>query len=175
MPEMFEGESLKALYRDRLLAAAKIALKTEDTRLGRSQEVVELAEEILEGEGGEPKVVIAAAILGDLLGSQPQADPTESSGQQNSPTATTKKILANLGTEAEVVDQVSQIVEHTIKETGIPNINFQVVSDALSLANLLEKRSLLDKPALERLIERKLQTETGQRLARERLLSDEEG
>jgi len=174
MPEMFEGENLKALYRDRLLAAVKIALKTEDTRLERSQEVVELAEEILEGEGGEPKVVIAAAILGDLLGSQAAVDPTDSAAQRDTHRAATKKILANLGTEGEVVDQVCQIIEHRINETSFQDINHRIVSDALNLANLLEKRSLLDKPALERLVVRKLQTVTGQRVARERLLAGEE-
>ena len=54
MPEMFQGENLKALYRDRLLVAAKIALRPEDARLQRSQEIAELAEEILDGEGGQP-------------------------------------------------------------------------------------------------------------------------
>ena len=174
MPEMFEGENLKALYRDRLLAAAKITLKTEDSRLERSLEVVELVEEMLEGEGGEPKVAIAAAILGDLLSAQQPVDQSNSSSQRKSHNATIKKILANLGTESEVVDQVCQIIEHRINGTSSQDISFRSVSDALDLANILEKRSLLDKPALERLIERKLQTETGQRIGRERLLASEE-
>ena len=37
MPEMFEGESLKALYRDRLLVTAKIKMKPDDASLERSQ------------------------------------------------------------------------------------------------------------------------------------------
>jgi hypothetical protein len=117
--------------------------------------------------------VIAAAILGDLLFSQPPASQTDSSGQHNSHRATTKKILASLGTEGEVVDQVCQIIEHRVNQKGIQSINFKIVSDALDLANLLDKKSLLDKPALEGLIARKLQTETGQRLARERLFEGE--
>ena len=175
MPEMFQGENLKALYRDRLLAAAKIALKTKDSRLERSQEMAELAEEILDAEGGQPKVVFAATILGDLVrNSQQQGGPSDSSAQKESPSALTRKVLAGLGTEKEVIDEVCQIIEHTIDGTRSEEINHTIVSDAINIINLQEKRSLLDKPALERLIEHRLHTKTGQRLARERLLEGEQ-
>jgi hypothetical protein len=174
MPEMFEGESLKALYRDRLLVAAKIVLKTENSRLERSQEVAELAEEILDGEGGQPKVVFAATILGDLvLDSQPHGGQTASTDQGDSPSAQVRKVLAKLGTEKEVVDQVCQIIEHRINGTSSGDPNNEIVLDALTLADLVEKRALLEAAAIEKLIDKKLTTATGQRLARERLLSDE--
>ena len=173
MPEMFQGENLKALYRDRLLVAARIALKPEDTRLERSQEISELAEEILDGESGQPKVVFAATILGDLvLNSQPQG------GQAvlgHSPSGIVTKVLADLGTEKEVIDQVCQIIEHRINGTSPEDINHRIVSDALNLGNLVEKKALLEEAALEKLIENKLTTATGKRLARERLLADEQG
>jgi len=170
MPEMFQGESLKALYRDRLLLAVKIALKPEETRFERSQEVVALAEEIFEGEGGEPKVVIAAAILGDLLGSQPAGGQTASPSQRDTPGAVTRKILADVGTEIEVIDQVCQIVDHSINRTSPEDINHQIVSDALTLTSLKERRALLEKPAMERLVAQKITTKTGKRIAQERLL-----
>ena len=170
MPEMFQGENLKALYRDRLLVAARIALKPEDTRLERSQEISELAEEILDGESGQPKVVFAATILGDLvLNSQPQG------GQAvlgHSPSAIVTKVLADLGTEKEVIDQVCQIIEHRINGTSSEDINHRIVSDALNLGDLVEKKALLEEAAIEKLIENKLITTTGKRLARERLLSE---
>jgi DNA-directed RNA polymerase subunit RPC12/RpoP len=175
MPEMFEGENLKALYRDRLLVAAKIVLKTENSRLERSQAVAELAEEILDGEGGQPKVVFAATILGDLvLDSQPQGGRADSSDQGDSPSAIIKKVLANLGTEKEVVDQVCQIVEHRINGTSSGDVNHKIVSDAMTLADLLEKQALLEKPAIEKLIDSKIQTPTGKRVAREQLLIEVE-
>ena len=176
MPEMFQGENLKALYRDRLLVAARIALKPEDTRLERSQELSELAEEILDGERGQPKVVFAATILGDLvLNSQPQGGQAGSAAPGHSPSAIVTKVLANLGTEKEVIDQVCQIIEHRINGTSPDDINHRIVSDALNLGNLVEKKALLEEAALEKLIENKLTTATGKRLARERLLTDEQG
>ena len=176
MPEMFEGENLKALYRDRLLVAAKIALRPEDARLQRSQEIAELAEEILDGEGGQPKLVFAATILGDLVMSlQPQGEQTGSSAREDSPRALTRKVLADLGTEKEVIEQVCQIIEYRINGTSSEDDNYKIVSDALSLADLLEKKALLDEAAIEKLIESKLTTATGQRLARERLLSADPG
>ena len=170
MPDMFQGENLKALYRDRLLVGAKIAIKPEDARLKRSQEIAEVAEEILDGEGGQPKVVFAATILGDLvLNSHPQG---VSSGQGESPIAIVTKVLADLGTEKEVIDQVCQIVEDRINATSSEEVNHRIVSDALMVADLLEKKTLLEEAAIERLIEKKVRTETGKRVARERLLTE---
>ena len=176
MPEMFQGENLKALYRDRLLVAARIALKPEDTRLERSQEISELAEEILDGESGQPKVVFAATILGDLvLNSQPQGGQAASAAPGDSPSAIVTKVLADLGTEKEVIDQVCQIIQHRINGTSTEDINHRIVSDALNLGDLVEKKALLEEAALEKLIENKLTTATGKRLARELLLTDEQG
>jgi hypothetical protein len=173
MPDMFQGENLKALYRDRLLVGAKIALKPADAQLKRSQEMAEVAEEILDGEGGQPKVVFAATILGNLvLNSQPQGVQGVSSSERESPRAIVTKVLAELGTEKEVIDQVCQIIEDKINGTSAEDANHRIVSDALMVVDLSEKRTLLEEAAIERLIENKIQTETGKRLARERLLSE---
>ena len=175
MPEMFQGENLKALYRDRLLVAARIALKPEDTRLERSQEISELAEEILDGESGQPKVVFAATILGDLvLNSQPQGGQAASAAPGDSPSAIVTKVLADLGTEKEVIAQVCQIIQHRIDGTSSEDIDHKIVSDALNLGELVEKKALLEQAALEKLIENKLTTATGKRLARELLLTEVE-
>jgi hypothetical protein len=40
------------------------------------------------------------------------------------------------------------------------------------LADLLDKKALLEEAALERLVDSKIQTETGKRVAREQLLSE---
>jgi len=133
-----------------------------------------LAEEILDEEGGQPKVVFAATILGDLtLNSQSGSRQEDSSAPGDSPSAITRKVLADLGTEKEVVEQVCQIIDHRIDGTMSEDINHKIVSDAVTVVDLLEKKSLLDDTAIERLIEQKLITDTGKRLAKERLLADE--
>jgi hypothetical protein len=173
MPEMFEGESLKALYRDRLLVTAKIKMKPDDASLERSQKIAELVEEILDEEGGQPKVVFAATILGNLvLNSQSQGEQSASSAQGDSPSAITRKVLADIGTEKEVTDQVCQIIENRINGTSSEDLDSKIVSDALMLADLLDKKALLEEAALERLVDSKIQTETGKRVAREQLLSE---
>ena len=173
MPEMFEGESLKALYRDRLLVTAKIKMKPDDASLERSQKIAELVEEILDEEGGQPKVVFAATILGNLvLNSQAHGEQSASSAQGDSPSAITRKVLAEIGTEKEVTDQVCQIIENRINGTSSEDLDSKIVSDALMLADLLDKKALLEEAALEGLVDKKIQTETGKRVARERLLSE---
>ena len=82
------------------------------------------------------------------------------------------RVLAELGTEKEVIDQVCRIVEDKINGTSAEDSNHRIVSDALMVVDLSEKKNLLEEAAIERLIENKLQTETGKRLARERLLSE---
>ncbi|MDH3852410.1 MAG: hypothetical protein OEV09_15260 [Deltaproteobacteria bacterium] len=173
MPEMFEGESLKALYRDRLLVTAKIKMKPDDASLERSQKIAELVEEILDEEGGQPKVVFAATILGNLvLNSQAHGEQSASSAQGDSPSAITRKVLAEIGTEKEVTDQVCQIIENRINGTSSEDLDSKIVSDALMLADLLDKKALLEEATLERLVDSKIQTETGKRVAREQLLSE---
>jgi hypothetical protein len=132
-----------------------------------------VAEEILDGESGQPKVVFAATILGDLvLNSQPQRGQGVSSSQGESPMAIVTKVLADLGTEKEVIDQVCQIIEDRINGTSSEDVNHRIVSDELMVVDLLEKKTILEEGAIERFIDRKVQTETGKRLARERLLSE---
>ena len=155
------------------LVGAKIALKPDDTHLKRSQEIAEVAEELLDGESGQPKVVFAATILGNLvLSSQSKGAQGVSSSEGESPRATVTRVLAELGTEKEVIDQVCQIIEDRINGTSAEDSNHRIVSDALMVVDLLEKKTLLEEAAIQRLIENKIQTETGKRLARERLLSE---
>ena len=148
MPEMFQGESLKALYRDRLLVTAKIKLKPEDASLERSQKIAELAEEILDGEGGQPKVVFAATILGNLvLNSQPHGQQAGSPGQGDSPSAITKKVLADIGTEKEVTDQVmaegNRITAEELELADAPD-------GATVNLNLREVREAAERTAVQR-------------------------
>jgi DNA-directed RNA polymerase subunit RPC12/RpoP len=158
MPEMFKGENLQAFYRDRLLAAAKRALTPDDKLVEKALDVLEVAEDLISAERGEPKVIIASLLLHELLGAQDDR------------AAMTRKILADVSTEDEVIDKVCDIIQGTPEETGAGNVNLQIVSDAQNMVRLRERKALLEKTALERLIETKLATKTAQQLARERLL-----
>jgi len=158
MPDMLKGENLRAFYRDRLLAAAKQALTPDDKLVEKALQVLEVAEDLISAERGEPKVVIASALLYELLGAQDER------------AAMTRKILADVGTEDEVIDKVCTIIHGTPEETGAGNVNLQIVSDAQNMVRLRERKALLEKTALERLIETKLATQTARQLARERFL-----
>jgi hypothetical protein len=162
MPDMFKGENLRAFYRDRLLAAAKKVLKPDDTVVEQALEVLDLAEELVSAEGGEPKAVIAATLLSELLRVSP--------GGQDDQTALARKILVELGTEAEVVDKVCRLIQGVPPGDEPGNVNLRILEDARTVIRLGERRALLEKSALERLIDLKLTTEAGRRLARQRLL-----
>jgi len=162
MPDMFKGENLRAFYRDRLLGAAKKALRPDDAVMGEALEVLDVAEELVTAEGGEPKVVIAATLLHELLAAMP-------SGQDDR-AVLAQKILVELGTEAEVVDEVCKLIQNVPRGDEVGNVNLRILQDARTVIRLGERRALLEKPALERLIDTRLTTEAGRRLARQRLL-----
>jgi hypothetical protein len=162
MPDMFKGENLRAFYRDRLLAAAKKALRPDDAVVGEALEVLDVAEELVSAEGGEPKAVIAATLLSGLLRVSPSGQDDQS--------ALARKILVELGTEVEVVDEVCRLIRDVSPGDEPGNVNLRILQDARTVIRLGERRALLEKSALERLIDSKLTTEAGRRLARKRLL-----
>jgi hypothetical protein len=71
-----------------------------------------------------------------------------------------------------VTDQVCQIIEQRINGESATDLDSKIVSDALMLVDLLEKKALLEEAALERLVDSKIQTEAGKRVAREHLLAE---
>jgi len=162
MPDMFKGENLRAFYRDRLLAAAKKVLKPDDPVVEQALEVLDLAEELVSAEGGEPKAVIAATLLSELLRAMPSS--------QDDRAALARKILVELGTEVEVVDEVCRLIQDVPAGDEPGTVNLRILEDARTVIRLGERRALLEKSALERLIDSKLTTEAGRRLARKRLL-----
>jgi hypothetical protein len=108
MPEMFEGDNLRAIYRDRLIAALRGRLSPEPGQLRRLLEAAELAEETFVEKGGEPKVVIGASIISSLLRSQPQDDPSDP-GSRGLDQEEARSILSKVGTEPEVIDRICKI------------------------------------------------------------------
>jgi hypothetical protein len=162
MPDMFKGENLRAFYRDRLLAAAKKALLPDDAVVAEALEVLALAEELVSAEGGEPKVVIAAALLSELVHVSPSDEDDRA--------ALARKVLVELGTEAEVVDEVYKLIQDVSPGDESGNLNLRILRDARTMVKFGERRALLEKSALERLIDSKLTTEAGRRVARKRLL-----
>jgi hypothetical protein len=96
MPEMFEGENLHALYRDRLIAAIRARLYPGPELLGRLSRTAETCEASLAESGGDAKTAIAAALLAVLAGSDGVWLDEEKAHE----------ILWKVGTEPEVVERV---------------------------------------------------------------------
>ncbi len=169
MPEMFEGESLRALYRDRLIAAIRSRLMPDAATEERMSEAADLTEQMFAEEGGDPKVVIAAVVLSSLAAAQARRDRSRP-GTAALDRQEAVSILSLLETEPEVVDQICRIVWNTDRDVQPDDINTRIVRDALAIQTLERKRSLLDRDAIERLLAVMFLTGTGVRLARARLL-----
>lgn len=118
MPEMFQGANLRAVYRDRLVAAIRSSLKPDAERMERISQAADLAERFSAEEGGDPKVAIAATIISSLL----------SSGMGEFGQDQARAILSKIGTEAEVIEQICRIAWEDEPE----GTNHRIVQNALS-------------------------------------------
>jgi len=68
------------------------------------------------------------------------------------------------------VDEVCRLIEDASPGDERGNVNLRILQHARTLIRLGERRALLETSALERLVDSKLTTEAGRRLARKRLL-----
>jgi hypothetical protein len=111
MPEMFVGESLQAIYKDRLIAALAQALQLDAARRRRISEAAELGQEALAAKGCEPLVATAAALMSHLVGEDPSG-----SGAITLDEARARGILSKVGTEPQVIDLICAMVWHSTEE-----------------------------------------------------------
>jgi len=103
MPEMFQGESLQAIYRDRLIASIAQALKLDAAQRGRLSQAAELSQVAVAERECEPRVATAAALMLHLVDEAKSGAPTLCEDRA-------REILSKLGTEAQVVDLICAMV-----------------------------------------------------------------
>ena len=140
---------------DQLVAAVKEEFGDDQARLTHALLVLERAEELMRAEGGDPRVVVAAALLHDV-GSR--------GGEANDAPAVARRIMTELGMDGETIEEVCRIVgAHAGGDCD--SLESRIVGDADWLVNLPAQYPDADERTLKRIIEQVFRTKTGKATA----------
>jgi len=131
------GAMGKEEFKEIIILAMKEHLGGDTERIENALEVGRFAEDILEKEEGNPKGMIAAAILYDIgvheVGKKPERAKKSNQEKDNLPIV--RGILERSGSKDEVIEEVCQIIESHHHPEKIDNLNGKIVYDAVRLGD----------------------------------------
>jgi hypothetical protein len=156
-------------FKQILTLAVKDYVDGDEETINYSLKTLDFAERILEKEGGNPKVVIAAAVLREIgVGEEDKgAHKAGKSNEEGDRLDSVKAILERSGATKEIVEEVSQIIQEQLDHRRIETLNSKIVHDAHRLARLSGKSEFLRKAQLKQIISETLLTPTGRKIAEE--------
>jgi HD superfamily phosphodiesterase len=162
-------ESLK----QRIASEMRRVFGRDSKRINHANRVVRFAEEILKDEGGDPAVVIAASYLHDIGIHEAERKYNSTAGkyQERESLPIARKILENLGTDRDMIDEVCDLIAYHHSPGQIQTLNFQILWEADTLVNL-EDATEGELDQIKQAIEATFKTSTGKRLARALLLDE---
>jgi len=159
----------KEEFKEIITLSMKEHYRGDKERIDNALKVLRFVEDILEHEEGNPKVVIAAGILYDIglheVGKEPERAKEFDQKKDNLPTV--RGILERSGSNAEVIEEVCQIIENHHHPDNINTLNGKIVHDAVKLANRGLTYGTKDKEKLKKIINEVFYTATGKRTAAE--------
>jgi len=138
-------------------------------RIEHALKVTAHAETLLGSEGGDYRVVIAAAVLHDIGIHAAEAKHGSSSGKfqeiEGPPIA--REILARLGFAADETAEICEIIGHHHSPGQINTPNFKILYDSDWLVNLADEYDIRDRAKLEKIVARVFLTASGRARAAE--------
>lgn len=138
-PELLAGR--EDLFKDRVALAMKRYFGKDFKQIGHATRVARYAEEIGKLEQGNMAVIITAAYLHDI-GIKEAARQYQSKApeyQEAAGPAVARQLLEQLGARPELIEEVCDIIGHHHHPRPEETLNFKVLYDADTLANLEEK------------------------------------
>jgi len=167
-----------ATLHDALIEEMKRVFGTDQKRISHALEVLEYAEEILQGErGADPMVVVAAAVLHDIGIREAERKHGSAAGKyqeiEGPPIALA--ILNKLGVDGRRIDRVLDIIANHHSAKGRDTIEFRIIWDADRLANVPEECPGNDAERLRKHVEWMFRTDAGRGIAAAKLLGETPG
>jgi hypothetical protein len=158
------------LLKDRVALEMKKYFQRDFKRIGRAGRVARYAEKIGKQERGNMAVILCAAYLYDIgiVEAERKHGSTAAEYQEIEGPPIARTILTRLGARAELIDAVCDIVGHHHHPQATDDVNFKVVYDADTIANLEAqmKEKTIDSRQLLKIIDEKLLTPNGRVEAR---------
>ncbi len=154
---------------DRLIAAMKKEFGDDQKRITHALSVLEKAQELLGKEGGDPRVVLTAAILHDIGIQEAERKHGSSAGKyqeiEGPPIA--RRIMEELNLDESTIEHVSRIVGSHHSARDIDTLEFRIIWDADWLINIPDEFPDADSDELSRKIEKIFKTSAGKKKAYE--------
>ena len=164
------------LLKNRVAIEMKRYFGKDFKRIGHAASVAGYAERIAKEEKANPAIVLCAAYLHDIgiHEAEIKHNSTAAKYHQQEGPPIARDILTRLGTRDELVEEVCDIISHHHHPGNNETLNFKILYDADLIVNLREqqKEGEIEKKALNEIIEEKMLTDSGKRLAREVLLGE---
>ena len=163
------------LLKDRVAVEMKRYFGQDFKRIGHAASVARYAERIVREEQGNPAVVLCAAYLHDIgiHEAERKYNSTAAQYHQEEGPPIAREMLTKLGAREEIIDEVCDIISHHHDPRDEESLSFKIVYDADMIVNLEEqqKEGKGESERLREIIEKKMLTDAGKRLARETLLT----
>jgi putative nucleotidyltransferase with HDIG domain len=148
---------------DQLVAAVKAEFDADQKRITHALRVLNQAEELLRQEGGDPRVVVAAALLHDIGIQEAERKHGSSAARfqelEGPPIA--RRILKGLGVDPETIEHVCRIVGSHHSRGLVDTIEFRVVWDADWIVNISEEPEAYDRGRIDSLAANLFRTAAG--------------
>ena len=166
------------LLKDRVAIEMKRYFGQDFKRIGHAASVARYAERIAKEEKGNPAVVLCAAYLHDIgiHEAERKHNSTAAKYHQKEGPPIARDILTRLGTREELIEEVCDIIGHHHHPGNKETLSFKILYDADLIVNLREhqKNGEIEKESLLEIIEKKMLTDSGKRLAGEALLGEKQ-
>lgn len=148
--ESFETSAGGSLA-DSLIEAVKAEFGDDERRITHAFSVLDEAEQILRREGGDPRVVVAAALLHDIGIREAERVHRSSAAkfQEKEGPPIARRIMEEIGFDEETIEHVCRIVgsHHTGGDIDTPE--FRIVWDADLIVNMKESGKPAGRDRLE--------------------------
>ena len=155
------------IMRERLIKEMKDVFGADRKRIGHTLSVLNYAEQILSGEGGDPLVVKAAAILHDIGIHEAQRKHGSSAGKyqeiEGPPIA--GEILSKYELDEEIVEHIRKIIANHHSGKEIDTLEFKIVWDADWLVNIPAELPNAGREKMQNLIDKVFKTGRGRQIA----------
>ncbi len=161
------------LFKDRVALAMRKYFGPDQRRIKHAQDVAAHADEIGKEEQGNMAVIMAAAYLHDIgiREAERKFNSSAAKYQHSEGPPVARELLTGLKAQAELIDEVCDIIGHHHTPRDQETVNFKVLYDADLIVNLDEKYREKAPTAerLEKILHASFLTRSGRRAAEKAL------
>lgn len=152
----------------RLIRAIKEEFGVDQARIAHALMVFQHARELLSKEGGDPRIVLAAALLLETERDKPDGT-SEPAGQSIGKAAglvKARQIMEGIGLDEDTIECVCHLIGSYRTGRDVDTMEFKIVSDADTLVKLAAESPHDDLDKLKHIVENRLKTKMGKAKAR---------